>query len=240
MMTTQIFPTPDPLKLAGLASPPIQSAQLAHELTSPTINAESACLVCGATLLAGCDRLTHEINTLIYSITADCTNAPAQVDNGVSHDEPQVLRASSSSSLPDYLDIALQAPSVFPELAQSAAATPSIAQANAVVAEGIRPRNRRRTQSSASSTSPRRRPPAHFAHSNQLSFPPPVQDALLQILRSIRNHPYPNARLIEFIQLQYGLTKKQIQNWFALRRYRYMTRVYSDGAHQWHFRDEDL
>ncbi|KAJ2488982.1 hypothetical protein IWW37_004354 [Coemansia sp. RSA 2050] len=238
-MATQLFPIPDPPKLASPTSP-IQNAQPTHELTGSTISADSACLVCGATLLASCDRLTHEINTLLYSITADSANAPVHVDNGVSHDESQVLRASSSMSLPDYTDIALPTPNITHNQAQSAAAAPSIVQTDAVVADMIAPRNRRRALTGVASTSPRKRLPAHFAHSNQLSFPPPVQDALLHILRGIRNHPYPNARLIEHIQLQYGLTKKQIQNWFALRRYRYMTRVYSEGTYQWHFRDEEL
>ncbi|KAJ2346066.1 hypothetical protein GGH92_003767 [Coemansia sp. RSA 2673] len=235
----QIYPTSDNTKQSSRAPQPIQSIQPTHESIGQTISADSPCHICSAISLAACDQPTHEIYSLLFSITAGHTNAFTRGDNDITLDRSQAFGAISSS-LPEYKNLTFQTPIVPPEQAQSVAAMPSSPQSSSVVTDRIAPSNRRRALTSVASTPQRRRLPARFAHSNQLSFPPPVQDALLQILRGIRSHPYPSAQLIEHIQRQFGLTKKQIQNWFALRRYRYMTRIDNEGVCQWSFRNEEL
>ncbi|KAJ2609612.1 hypothetical protein H4S08_003977 [Coemansia sp. RSA 1365] len=71
-------------------------------------------------------------------------------------------------------------------------------------------------------------------------FSPEAQKALQQILHSIRNNPYPSDVLIEEIRVKFGLSSKQVRNWFALQRFRHMVRMEHQGTTSWRFRNETL
>ncbi|PIA18070.1 hypothetical protein COEREDRAFT_80021 [Coemansia reversa NRRL 1564] len=78
------------------------------------------------------------------------------------------------------------------------------------------------------------------AASSSGRFSPEAQKALQQILHSIRNNPYPSDVLIEDIRVKFGLSSKQVRNWFALQRFRHMVRIEHQGTTSWRFRNEAL
>ncbi|KAI9474508.1 hypothetical protein BX667DRAFT_507738 [Coemansia mojavensis] len=75
--------------------------------------------------------------------------------------------------------------------------------------------------------------------STSMVFPPEAQRVLQQVLYRIQEHPYPDAATIKQIEERFGLSTKQIRNWFALRRFRHMYWTEQDGVRKWHFRHNE-
>ncbi|KAI9506857.1 hypothetical protein GGI25_000114 [Coemansia spiralis] len=68
-------------------------------------------------------------------------------------------------------------------------------------------------------------------------FTPEAQAELKRILCKIQDNPFPDVHLVAGVCERYGLSNKQIRNWFALRRFRYMTRIDEEGITKWRFRE---
>ncbi|KAJ2769285.1 hypothetical protein IWQ57_003170, partial [Coemansia nantahalensis] len=64
--------------------------------------------------------------------------------------------------------------------------------------------------------------------------------ALLKILHAISDNPYPSGELVQQIVREHGLARRQVLNWFALRRHRHMVRAEIQGVPTWRFRSEVL
>ncbi|KAI8325352.1 hypothetical protein GQ54DRAFT_7071 [Martensiomyces pterosporus] len=77
---------------------------------------------------------------------------------------------------------------------------------------------------------------ASAAGSRRQNFPPETRKALMDLLLSILDNPYPTQNQIKSLQESYGLNRKQIGNWFALQRCRFMERVERNGTIVWRFR----
>ncbi|KAJ2590200.1 hypothetical protein H4R99_007181 [Coemansia sp. RSA 1722] len=58
------------------------------------------------------------------------------------------------------------------------------------------------------------------------------------ILNAIRDNPYPDKDMIDFICVRLNLSEKQVRNWFALQRCRRMVCTMVDGVAYWRFRNE--
>ncbi|KAJ2367138.1 hypothetical protein H4S01_002321 [Coemansia sp. RSA 2610] len=92
----------------------------------------------------------------------------------------------------------------------------------------------------ASGTRRRARTSLRATQAASMVFPPEAQRALQQVLYRIQEHPYPDAATIRQIKDEFGLSTKQIRNWFALRRFRHMYWTEHDGVRKWHFRRNPL
>ncbi|KAJ2783091.1 hypothetical protein H4R18_001912 [Coemansia javaensis] len=75
-------------------------------------------------------------------------------------------------------------------------------------------------------------------HGAEKAFSPEVQRELVKILYQIRNHPYPTEDLVRRIVQKHGISRRQVLNWFALRRFRHMTKTTVEGVSTWRFRGE--
>ncbi|KAJ2081782.1 hypothetical protein H4R24_002108 [Coemansia sp. RSA 988] len=113
--------------------------------------------------------------------------------------------------------------------ASSTSPSPSTVHSDASTASAKRSRDARHTHQRVTS-----------AASSSGRFSPEAQKALQQILHSIRNNPYPSDELIENIRVEFGLSSKQVRNWFALQRFRHMVRKEHQGTTSWRFRSETL
>ncbi|KAJ2795311.1 Pre-B-cell leukemia [Coemansia guatemalensis] len=111
--------------------------------------------------------------------------------------------------------------------ASSTSPSPSTVHSDASAASAKRSRDARHTRQKSNS-----------AASSSGRFSPEAQKALQQILHSIRNNPYPSDELIENIRVEFGLSSKQVRNWFALQRFRHMVRMEHQGTTRWRFRSE--
>ncbi|KAJ2818354.1 hypothetical protein IWW50_005848 [Coemansia erecta] len=78
------------------------------------------------------------------------------------------------------------------------------------------------------------------SQSASMVFSPEAQRALQEVLIRIQKHPYPDPPTIRQLEEKYGLSTKQVRNWFALRRFRHMYTTEHEGIKIWHFRRNAL